>query len=566
MVNTRSGAGNDIPSSNEQPGAASTPMQRVNVDCSKVTKSLASTSASSVGRKKVETKVLYTSSVHKLRRELDDLKLAMDLDKEDVEELEEKLETMRKELAKRALANPDDEPDMVAFSEEFNKVDAEAKSARREYKRKCIRGKAEINRLEDEIKLLETEYELSLAKIDEEEEESNNNLSLSLDLNDSSGHKEKVDSWAAENVRDEEEPSPQKNSEPLEVIAQAIKMLADKSSSGNDKFLARQTTGKDLPIFNGKPEEWPAFISDYKRTTDTCKFSDSENMSRLRKCLKGEASRAVQCLMVSPENIKEVIDMLEKRFGNAELIIRTMIQKTKEVAAVKEDKLETLIEFGTAVINMTATIKSLNKKDHLNNPQLLHELELKLPNNLKMQWREWVNAGPERNKTLTDFTCWVKGKTELAYELNPLKIKDDKGEDQGFRGGRNRRREVGVHATEENPTKERMCNYCGKEGHWVHQCRVLRDAQPEERFKMIMDKKLCIGCLQKGHYAKDCQKKRECGLNDCKSHHNRLLHGTKPPQRKQYPPRETEPNKEHKPEASAGIRPQRRSSHLRIPR
>ncbi|XP_058449188.1 uncharacterized protein LOC131429158 [Malaya genurostris] len=55
---------------------------------------------------------------------------------------------------------------------------------------------------------------------------------------------------------------------------------------------ARQFLSKKLPVFSGKLEEWPMFISSYETSTKACGFSDLENLARLQECLKGEALEA----------------------------------------------------------------------------------------------------------------------------------------------------------------------------------------------------------------------------------------------------------------------------------
>ncbi|KAG5892617.1 hypothetical protein JTB14_019706 [Gonioctena quinquepunctata] len=65
------------------------------------------------------------------------------------------------------------------------------------------------------------------------------------------------------------------------VIADAVK-----SVSGRNQF------DRDLSIFDGKPEDWPLFISQFHRKTRMYQYSEDEVMLKLQKCLKGEALEA----------------------------------------------------------------------------------------------------------------------------------------------------------------------------------------------------------------------------------------------------------------------------------
>ena len=51
--------------------------------------------------------------------------------------------------------------------------------------------------------------------------------------------------------------------------------MGSKTNDGMLRFIARQTSsGRDLPIFAGEPEEWPAFFEQFRSSTEKCRFSD----------------------------------------------------------------------------------------------------------------------------------------------------------------------------------------------------------------------------------------------------------------------------------------------------
>src|SRR5665811_410645 len=152
---------------------------------------------------------------------------------------------------------------------------------------------------------------------------------------------------------------------PAEQMAQAMVDAFKKMSTGSadtsatEKLLARQSYGKDLPIFNGKPEEWLSFLSSYESSSKECGFSDAANYQRLHKCLKGEALKLVQRMMTTPDNVPAILKTLKLRFGQPENIIESLMEKAKNFPSFKEDKVETQIDFGNAVRNLVVTIKAL---------------------------------------------------------------------------------------------------------------------------------------------------------------------------------------------------------------
>ena len=143
---------------------------------------------------------------------------------------------------------------------------------------------------------------------------------------------------------------------------------------GDNKFLARQTVGKELPTFSGLPEEWPTFVNLFESTTKECGFSNVENLVRLQKCLRGKAEEAVKGLLAIPDNVNQVMQILELRFGRPEVIFSSLINKAKAYVSIRADDFEALISFSTSVQTLVSTMKLLRSAGHLHNPQLRQEL------------------------------------------------------------------------------------------------------------------------------------------------------------------------------------------------
>jgi len=104
-----------------------------------------------------------------------------------------------------------------------------------------------------------------------------------------------------------------------------VQMMPDPTIA---KILARQTVAKDLSHFAGEPEKWPRFRKEFKRISEECGYSDSENMARLEKALKGPALSAVEYLLAFSENVSEVRQRL---VGQHKLRIIAMIDKIKKI-------------------------------------------------------------------------------------------------------------------------------------------------------------------------------------------------------------------------------------------
>lgn len=91
----------------------------------------------------------------------------------------------------------------------------------------------------------------------------------------------------------------------------------------------------DLPWFSGRPEEWPMFVSSFRSTTDAFRYTDLENLIRLQKCLSGDARRTVECLLIKPRHVNNVITVLEDVFERQEVLIRSKIQMARQLPQLK---------------------------------------------------------------------------------------------------------------------------------------------------------------------------------------------------------------------------------------
>ncbi|KAG5889835.1 hypothetical protein JTB14_023160 [Gonioctena quinquepunctata] len=191
------------------------------------------------------------------------------------------------------------------------------------------------------------------------------------------------------------------------VIADAVK-----SVSGRNQF------DRDLSIFDGKPEDWPLFISQFHRKTRMYQYSEDEVMLKLQKCLKGEALEAVRSLLLHPKNISYVIDTLEMRFGRPEYVIASMISKTQNLQYLRDGDFNSFIKFSCHINNLVATLEQFEASNHLENPFLLEQLVSKIPNSMKLQWGQVIVQ--KRGKVnLKDFGTWANEVSSAACYVSP---------------------------------------------------------------------------------------------------------------------------------------------------
>lgn len=419
-----------------------------------------------------------------------------------------------------------------------------------------------------EQEMLDLELAMKMAKIDEEEEAAGNFESIELESD--KNHGPNVKKWIAgqcpwEDRSDYSSNSSSKKKKPTNRsgfqsshhIKQGEVMVSQPFAKctkfENDKFiqnipnnscvlptsqltriLTRQSMPKDLPIFSGNPLEWSSFIFQYNNSTAICGYSSEENLCRLQKCLKGNAKKIVESLLILPKNVDRIIQMLQNRFGRSEHIISLLLDKVKSFPVIKEDKIDMFIDFSDEVQNLVGTIESLNEEDHLRNPILLQELLNKLPTSYKLMWIEYLETRPSKNLKLIEFALWLDNKANKISVLQTPKCHNDTTQSNSkLRGYNNKNftlttsssiRDKKDSENKKSVTDKKKCICCNKQLHHLSLCSNFQSLTKDMRWDFVTKNRVCFSCLIPYHSIRECTKKKPCALDNCKKFHHELLH------------------------------------------
>lgn len=299
--------------------------------------------------------------------------------------------------------------------------------------------------------------------------------------------------------------------------------------------MARQSLARDLPTFTGDPAEWPIFISSYNYTTEACGYTNGENMIRLQRCLKGSALESVRSRLVIPSTVPQVIEALQMRYGRPELLINALLHKVRSIPAPRSDRLEELIDYGTAIQALCDHIEAADALNHLSNPTLLQELVAKLPADQKMMW-----AGYRRgfgNVDLRTFCAYMQQVVEDATSV--LSFEPEGRRYQGKEQSTNKVKHKGfvnqhvstAAGSSEEPVEKPdkfECINCSKPGHRIRECEEFRALSIDNRWRRIRSLGICQNCLFR-HGRRSCRVTSRCGINGCQYKHHSLLHSTSKP-------------------------------------
>ncbi|XP_053686216.1 uncharacterized protein LOC128735749 [Sabethes cyaneus] len=314
---------------------------------------------------------------------------------------------------------------------------------------------------------------------------------------------------------------------------------------GDDQFqlsrsqvAARQAVSRDLPTFSGSPEEWPIFLSMFNSTTTMCGFTEEENLVRLQRSLKGKAYEAVKCRLMHPGNVGGIMDTLRMLYGQPEVIIHSLIGKISSLPAIREERLETLVDFAVSVQNFCATVESCGLDEYMYNVTLLHQLVSKLPPSIKLSWA--THRKTQLTVNLATFSEWLYNLAEAASSVTfptiSLEVKPDRNDVH-----RTKKRDSYLNAHSEliapqdvephpfskmaidsqsTPTKE-TCPVCKGNCKSVDKCKRFHEFSRDARWAVVREFGLCRTCLRQH---KGSCKAKPCGRDGCTYRHHELLH------------------------------------------
>ena len=310
-----------------------------------------------------------------------------------------------------------------------------------------------------------------------------------------------------------------------------------------DLFLRRQNTDRKLPPFDGNPEDYLHFITQYNETAVYGRYSNLENMTRIRDALEGDALAAVGAMMLSPDNLGKVLETLELRFGRPEIIIRAMLEKARNHRAIREDDFQGLIEFSTKVATLVTSMETMNAPYHMHNPEVLDALVGKLPPRLKVEWATVVFES-RGVAGLKAFEEWLHTKARIVSLVHipdwkpPMKEQEKKNVRNA--GKKKSSSLLFVSEGPQTPKKqdspsskkaeskyssEEKCILC-KADHRLSECERFKRMTVKERWFKVTRNRLCFVCLTKtGHMSTDC-KEKACDKDGCTLLHHELLHKT----------------------------------------
>lgn len=336
----------------------------------------------------------------------------------------------------------------------------------------------------------------------------------------------------------------------IQTLASALKnMTTNAVASGRNanhtNLLSRICTPRDLPEYSGDPLDFIQFKLAYEESSNVCNFTDTENLWRLRKCLRGAAKEAVSALLISAKSPDKILETLELRFGNPEYLLSKIVQDIKKLQPMTNEYQKDIVVFSCKIQNFVEAARAVEREQHLYGMNVVPTILSKLPSILLAKWTDYsyplIKEGKKSrllilSEFLQDEAKKVSTTTNIYYMGHCDNFKS-----KVINHPTSHHRTFLVQA--ERSTIEK-CSFCKASVHKLTACKKFKRALRKVRWDHVKRTGICFKCLDARHNRDACPAPA-CDQDSCNQAHHKLLHYPTDRERSNLvvqPPSDEDPN------------------------
>ena len=269
-----------------------------------------------------------------------------------------------------------------------------------------------------------------------------------------------------------------------------------------------------LPHFNGNLMKWTSFWDSYESAVhNNRELSDVDKFNYLRSLLERSAYDAIAGLTLSAANYREAIDILQKRFGNKQMIIAKHMETLLNAEAVSSDHhLRDLRRLYDTTESHIRSLKSLGVEATAYGAMLSSVLLTKLPPDLRLLISRKVPSSEEM-KIEDLLRLFEEELVARERAANPPQTHAPSRRSQ--ERGRQSALLSGAQAQTQDSGTGMSCCYCQQQ-HPSKDCTTVPSV--DNRRQILRSSGRCFNCLRKGHIGRVCRSSTKC--LHCKGRHH----------------------------------------------
>ena len=262
--------------------------------------------------------------------------------------------------------------------------------------------------------------------------------------------------------------------------------------------------------FNGEPTNWMTFWDSYQMAiNDNTSLTEIEKFSYLRSLLQGPALDAISGLALSAANYKQAVDILQKRFGNKQMIISKHMDVLMNLEPVTSDRhLRDLRKLYDGTESHVRSLKSLGIEAGTYGALLSPVLLAKLPPDLRLiVSRKASDSNLDMDVLLETFELELTARERATpRHTQPSKRMHE---------GKAPPTASALFSSHCEANTDPHCSYCQMK-HPSLKCTTVVDV--DARKSILKSSGRCFNCLRKGHMSRFCRSTSRC--QRCKRKHH----------------------------------------------
>lgn len=267
-----------------------------------------------------------------------------------------------------------------------------------------------------------------------------------------------------------------------------------------------------LQKYQGEPTKWQSFWDSFKSAVhDNQHLTEIDKFNYLKSLLHGSAAQTISGLALTATNYETAVNLLEKRFGNKQLIVSGHMDSLLKISALSSSKdVEKLRQTYDQIEAHVRGLQALDVPISSYGSLLVPVLLSKIPDDIGLLIsRQIKEESWDFGKLLSLLREEVENRERCcgmqALASNDQSETKSKLNQKPERKPDNPATASALHAAEGKA--QPSCTYC-KQQHTSTNCHVVTNRAARQ--DILRKQGRCFICLRKNHLARDCESKGSC--------------------------------------------------------
>ncbi|XP_064629276.1 uncharacterized protein LOC135488565 [Lineus longissimus] len=293
----------------------------------------------------------------------------------------------------------------------------------------------------------------------------------------------------------------------------------------------RQLKRVDVPKFTGNVKTYSNWNAAFTACIDKAPATPEYKLLQLREHLSGDALKLIESLRHSPAAYEAAKERLERKYGGDRRQINLQLEELTNFPPLRPGKPGDIERFSDILDLTMINLKESGLLGDLDSKLLYSVMMRKMTEGMLTSYQRWVheNNFDESIYALRKFVLREAEYRTVAYEAihgvgaENQEPKSDSN-DRSRQSNRYRESTNRAHFTGTPRNNNNNCELCDQT-HGIWACDVFKRLEINKRWEKAKHLALCYRCLGRNHLGSKCERTRECGIDECKETHHRLLHG-----------------------------------------